>query len=52
MGDMNPLWRDEEYAKKTRWGGIIAPPAFYATMGISEKKELTPEEREGQAAVP
>jgi acyl dehydratase len=26
--DENPLWRDEKYAKKTRWGGIIAPPAF------------------------
>ena len=26
--DDNPMWRDEKYAKKTRWGGIIAPPAF------------------------
>ena len=26
--DENPLWRDEKYAKKTRWGGIIAPSAF------------------------
>ena len=26
--DENPLWRNEKYAKKTRWGGIIAPPAF------------------------
>jgi len=26
--DDNPLWRDERYARKTRWGGIIAPPAF------------------------
>jgi acyl dehydratase len=25
----NPLWRDEEYAKRTRWGGIIGHP-FYA----------------------
>ncbi len=24
----NPLWRDENYARKTRWGGIIAPPVF------------------------
>lgn len=24
----NPLWRDENYAKQTRWGGIIAPPVF------------------------
>lgn len=28
IGDKNPLWRDEEYAKTTRWGGIIAPPTF------------------------
>lgn len=24
----NPLWRDAEYAAKTRWGGLIAPPFF------------------------
>ena len=28
IGDPNPLWVDEEYAKKTRWGGIITPPIF------------------------
>lgn len=27
-GDRNPLWRDESYARKTRWGSIIAPPTF------------------------
>ncbi len=32
IGDMNPLWCDEEYAKKTRYGGIIAPPMFIITM--------------------
>lgn len=26
--DENPLWQDEKFAKKTHWGGIIAPPAF------------------------
>jgi acyl dehydratase len=26
--DENPLWVDENRARKTRWGGIIAPPAF------------------------
>lgn len=26
IGDFNPLWVDEDYAKGTRWGGIIAPP--------------------------
>jgi acyl dehydratase len=28
MGDPNPLWRDPDYARGTRWGGIIAPPIF------------------------
>ncbi len=28
IGDDNPLWRDESYARYTRYGGIIAPPGF------------------------
>lgn len=28
LGDMNPLWVDEAYARKTRWGDIIAPPTM------------------------
>jgi acyl dehydratase len=28
VGDTNPLWLDEEYARSTPWGGIIAPPCF------------------------
>jgi len=28
MDDPNPLFLDEEYAKKTKWGTIIAPPFF------------------------
>jgi acyl dehydratase len=28
IGDKNPLWRNEVYARRTRWGGIIAPPTF------------------------
>ncbi len=28
LGDFNPLYRDEEFARKTRHGGIIAPPTF------------------------
>jgi len=27
-GDRNPLWRNDDYAKNSRWGGIIAPPCF------------------------
>lgn len=28
MGDDNPLFCDEGYGQKTRWGSIIAPPTF------------------------
>ncbi|NIN52713.1 MAG: acyl dehydratase [Nitrososphaeria archaeon] len=28
IGDPNPLWRDEEYVEKTRYGCISAPPAW------------------------
>lgn len=26
VGDSSPSWQDEEYAKMTKYGGIIAPP--------------------------
>jgi acyl dehydratase len=29
IGDDNPLWCDPDYAARTRWGGIIAPPTFF-----------------------
>ena len=32
MGSRNPLWRDQEYARQSRWGGIIAPPTFTDTI--------------------
>jgi acyl dehydratase len=28
VGDTNPLWSDESYAKKSPFGGIVAPPSF------------------------
>lgn len=28
IGDLNPLFRDHEYAQWTRWGGILAHPCF------------------------
>jgi acyl dehydratase len=31
-GDDNPLWSDEEYARRTVWGGVIAPPTFLYTI--------------------
>ncbi|MBI2877214.1 MAG: MaoC family dehydratase N-terminal domain-containing protein [Candidatus Tectomicrobia bacterium] len=33
IGDWNPLYRDEAYAKKTRYGALIAPPNWlYSTF--------------------
>jgi acyl dehydratase len=29
IGDGNPLFRDEEYARKSPFGSIIAPPGFF-----------------------
>lgn len=31
VGDTNPLYLDEEYAKKTKYGGIIAPLGFFGS---------------------
>jgi acyl dehydratase len=28
LGDPNPLWQDEDYAKSSRYGAIVAPPCF------------------------
>ena len=30
--DPNPLWQDEEYARSSRYGGIIAPPGFLMSL--------------------
>jgi acyl dehydratase len=44
-GDNNPLWCDPDYAAKTRWGGLIAPPSFLYTMGEPLEPDHTPEEK-------
>ncbi|WP_322041026.1 FAS1-like dehydratase domain-containing protein [Burkholderia diffusa] len=31
----NPLWRDDNYARNTRWGGVIAPPFYYECISHS-----------------
>ena len=40
VGDNNPLYYDEEYAAKTKYGSIIAPPGFF---GWSIKAATTSE---------
>jgi acyl dehydratase len=32
LGDPNPQYVDPEYARQTRWGGVIAPPTFLCTI--------------------
>jgi acyl dehydratase len=39
LGDPNPLWRDEVYANKSPYGGLIAPPFFL--NAISESQAIT-----------
>lgn len=33
--DLNPLYVDEEYAKKSKFGGIIAPPNYAVTYALA-----------------
>ena len=33
IDDPNPLWQDEEYAGKSKYRGIIAPPALIIALG-------------------
>jgi acyl dehydratase len=45
VDDPNPLWRDEKYARETRWGGLIASPYFAEFLrfrGISSYEEGSP----------
>ncbi|MBI2907233.1 MAG: MaoC family dehydratase N-terminal domain-containing protein [Chloroflexi bacterium] len=51
IGDANRLWCDEEYATKTRWGGIIASPIFLYTYNRGEIGGLLSVGLPGVAAV-
>ena len=39
--DQNPLYRDEEFAKKSRYGGLIAPPFWLASHPLATGQRLT-----------
>ena len=39
VGDSNPLWQDEEYARKTGYSGIIAPPTLVLTLGFDQLRQ-------------
>ena len=36
LDDPNPLWQDEAYAEKSKYGGIVAPPALLFALGWDE----------------
>jgi len=36
IGDPNPLWEDEEYGRRSRYGTIIASPTFLFTVRFDE----------------
>ena len=42
IGDPNPLWNDEEYAKSHRYGGMVAPPTFLASAYMSGLRPTVP----------
>lgn len=44
IGDDNPLYTRPDYASGTRWGGVIAPPAFEKSMGINRNPTMDAEE--------
>jgi acyl dehydratase len=44
IGDDNPLFTQAGYARTTRWGGVIAPPAFEKSMGINRNPQMDAEE--------
>jgi acyl dehydratase len=46
VGDGNPLYVDEQYARKTKFGGIIAPPTFIITCSFWAPQQVSQPVRE------
>ncbi len=36
IDDSNPLWQNEEYARKSQHDGIVAPPTFILAIGFEQ----------------
>ncbi|MFC1971571.1 MaoC family dehydratase N-terminal domain-containing protein [Chloroflexota bacterium] len=43
IGDDNPLWQDEVYAGKTKYGGTVVPPTFLIIIGNEQFHSYTSE---------
>ncbi len=43
IGDRNPLYSDEKYAKKSRYGSIIAPPTLIFELGYDLGEDINVE---------
>ena len=43
IDDHNPLWQDEEYAGRTKYGGIIAPPTMLLVIGFEQFQQYSSE---------
>jgi acyl dehydratase len=38
VGDPNPLWNDEAAARKSRYGGLVAPPTFLRALRLERPR--------------
>ncbi|MBF9033337.1 hypothetical protein HKCCE2091_03720 [Rhodobacterales bacterium HKCCE2091] len=47
IGDDNPVFTDPDYAARTHWGRMIAPPAFEKSMGLA-RNPVMPEADEAE----
>lgn len=45
-GDDNPLFTEPEYAAKSRYGALVAPPLYFMTTGVSAPVTWTDEQAE------
>jgi hypothetical protein len=45
VGDDNPLWHDENYARGTRWRALIGHPMYVMTLGQNETPRYSEEHK-------
>ena len=43
IGDPNPLWSDEIATRRSRFGGIVAPPTFLRAARTQRLEDLPPD---------